>query len=59
MSKDYLAALEREKAGLKARKLTDRVKEVDAEIARVKKAMSAEAAPETPEQGDLVETPEG
>lgn len=35
---DYLRALESEKAGLKQRGLDERVKQVDAEIARVKKA---------------------
>lgn len=41
---DYLRALEVEKAGLKQRGLDDRVKQVDAEIARVKKAPAGRGA---------------
>lgn len=38
---DYVRALEVEKAGLKQRGLDDRVKQVDAEIARAKKSAPA------------------
>ena len=41
---NYLGALETEKVGYQTRELPDRVKQVDVEIARVRKQLGAKAA---------------
>jgi hypothetical protein len=54
----YLANLQKERAGYVARDLPERVKAVDAEIARVKKAKRITPAKAEVSEGDpAVETP--